>query len=80
MIYNIAEAKAHLSTLIQRAYQGEEIIIAKNNLPLVELIAHRPKSKVILGLLKDRPSSDALLSALDIDDSASWTDNSVFPQ
>jgi len=35
------------------AYHGEEIIIAKNNLPLVELVSHKPKAKRKLGLLAD---------------------------
>ena len=34
------------------AYHGEEVIIAKNNLPLVELVAHKPKAKRKLGLLE----------------------------
>ena len=38
MIVNIAEAKAHLSHIVERAYNGEKITIAKNNLPLVDLI------------------------------------------
>ncbi len=51
MIINVSEAKTKLSKLIDMAYHGEEIIIAKNNLPLVELIAHKPKAKRKLGLL-----------------------------
>jgi len=51
MIINISEAKAILSKLVDMAYHGEEIIIAKNNLPLVELIAHKPKEKRKLGML-----------------------------
>lgn len=51
MIVNIAEAKANLSKLVDRAYRGEEIIIAKNNLPLVELVVHKLKGKRTLGLL-----------------------------
>jgi prevent-host-death family protein len=35
---NIHEAKTHLSRLIQRALDGEEIIIAKDNEPLVRLV------------------------------------------
>ncbi len=35
---NIHEAKTHLSQLIQRALMGEQIIIAKGNKPLVELV------------------------------------------
>jgi len=51
MIINISEAKTNLSKLVDMAYHGEEIIIAKNNLPLVELVAHKPKAKRKLGLL-----------------------------
>lgn len=51
MIINVSEAKANLSKLIDMAYQGEEVIIAKNNLPLVELQLHKPKEKRKLGLL-----------------------------
>jgi prevent-host-death family protein len=80
MIINLSEAKAHLSELVQRAYQGEEIIIAKNNLPLVELVVHRPKSKIVFGLLKDHPSNNALNAALDIDISDLWEDSEIFPQ
>ncbi len=53
MIVNVAEAKANLSKLITLAFQGEEVVIAKNNLPLVELVVHKPKSKIVFGLLKD---------------------------
>ena len=51
MIVNVSEAKTNLSKLIEMAYHGEEVIIAKNNLPLVELVAHKPKEKRKLGLL-----------------------------
>lgn len=52
MIVNISEAKTNLSKLVDMAYHGEEVIIAKNNLPLVELVVHKPKEKRKLGLLK----------------------------
>ncbi len=51
MIINISEAKTKLSKLVEMAYHGEEVIIAKNNLPLVELVIHKPKEKRKLGLL-----------------------------
>jgi prevent-host-death family protein len=51
MIFNVAEAKANLSKLINMAFHGEEVVIAKNNLPLVELVVHKPKSKIVFGLL-----------------------------
>jgi len=51
MIINVSEAKTNLSKLIDMAFHGEEVIIAKNNLPLVELVPHKPREKRKLGLL-----------------------------
>jgi len=36
--FNIAEAKAHLSKLTRQAVAGEEVIIARDNKPLVKLV------------------------------------------
>lgn len=52
MIVNISEAKAHLSQLIDRVYHGEKIVIAKNNLPIADLVVHQPESRRTLGLLQ----------------------------
>jgi len=38
MQVTIHEAKTHLSRLIQKVLQGEEVIIAKGNQPLVKLV------------------------------------------
>jgi antitoxin (DNA-binding transcriptional repressor) of toxin-antitoxin stability system len=43
VIANIHEAKTTLSKLIQRALDGEEVIIAKAGTPLVELKAISPE-------------------------------------
>jgi antitoxin (DNA-binding transcriptional repressor) of toxin-antitoxin stability system len=51
MIINVSKAKANLSKLIDMAYHGEDVIIAKNNLPLVKLVIHKPGEKRKLGLL-----------------------------
>ncbi len=51
MIVNLSEAKANLSKLVDMAYHGEKIVIAKNNLPLVDLVVHKPEGKRKLGLL-----------------------------
>ncbi len=48
---NVSDAKTNLSKLIDRVYHGEEVIIAKNNLPLVDLVIHKPKGKRKLGSL-----------------------------
>ena len=44
-IYNLYEAKTHLSQLVDRAAKGEEILIAKAGLPLAKLVP-LPKGKV----------------------------------
>lgn len=50
---NIHVAKAHLSELIKKAMLGEEIIIAKDNKPVVKLVAlHPAKHKRRLGSAK----------------------------
>ena len=36
--YNIAEAKAHFSLLVKKALLGEEIVIARDNKPLIKLV------------------------------------------
>lgn len=38
MKVNIAEAKANFSALVQKALTGEEVVIAKDNKPLVRLV------------------------------------------
>jgi len=35
--YNIAEAKSHFSELVKRALLGEEIVIARDNKPILRL-------------------------------------------
>jgi prevent-host-death family protein len=36
--YNIAELKAHLSHLVNLALAGEEVIVARDNRPLLKLV------------------------------------------
>jgi len=51
MIVNVSEAKTNLSKLIDKVYHGEKVVIAKNNLPIVDLVIHKPTGKRKLGLL-----------------------------
>lgn len=37
---NVAEAKAQLSSLIEKALDGEEVIISKHGKPLVRLVSY----------------------------------------
>ena len=53
MQVNIHVAKAHLSELIQKALLGEEVVIARDNKPVVKLVAFSPaKGQRRLGLAK----------------------------
>ncbi len=36
--FNIAEAKTHFSKLVQKAMLGEEVIISKDNKPVLKLV------------------------------------------
>jgi prevent-host-death family protein len=48
-VVNVHEAKTHLSRLIQEALDGEEIVIARGNEPVVRLVlveSVRPKRSV----------------------------------
>lgn len=54
MIVNISEAKTNLSKLIDRVYHGEKITIAKNNLPIADLVLHKPAGKRTLGLFQGK--------------------------
>ena len=51
MVVNISEAKTNLSKLIDMVYHGEKVVIAKNNLPIADLVIHKPSGKRKLGLL-----------------------------
>lgn len=79
MIVNISEAKANLSKLVDMVYHGEKVVIAKNNLPLVELVIHKPKGKRKLGLLagKFELKEDLTVEDKDINDMFYGEDSSI---
>ena len=53
--FNIHEAKARLSELIQKAMLGEEVIIARDNKPVAKIVALRPaKTRRKLGKAKNK--------------------------
>lgn len=54
MIVNVSEAKTNLSKLIDMVYHGEKVVIAKNNLPIADLVIHKPTGKRKLGILRDK--------------------------
>lgn len=46
---NVAEAKARLSELVERAARGEEIVIARNGKPKARLVALPPRGARVPG-------------------------------
>jgi prevent-host-death family protein len=53
-VYNMHDAKTHLSRLAERASQGEEIVIARNGKPLARLVSVGGRERRALGLGKGR--------------------------
>ena len=52
---NVYEAKTHLSKLLERVQNGEEIVIAKNGKPFADLTRHVPKkNKIKYGTMKGK--------------------------
>jgi prevent-host-death family protein len=72
---NIYEAKTQLSKLVDRAAEGEEIIIARNGKPVARLASLQPENRLLRpGSLKgkiwiaddfDAPLPDELLAAFE---------------
>ena len=54
-IFNVHEAKTHLSRLLKRVSNGEEIVIAKSGTPVARLVpADKPVKDRVLGTQKGR--------------------------
>jgi prevent-host-death family protein len=47
-VYNIAEAKMHLSRLVERVERGERIVIARNNRPVAVVSPARSTPEDVL--------------------------------
>lgn len=43
--WNVHKAKTHLSTLIDRALRGEEVVISRANRPVARLVALAPAAR-----------------------------------
>ena len=52
MQVNVHEAKTQLSRLLERAHNGEEIVIAKNGRPYARLVPIEPTQPRQLGFLR----------------------------
>ena len=63
--FNVAEAKVHFSELVKQALMGEEIIIAKDNKPLIRLV---PMNQVKKERLPGSAKGEILEIAPDFDE------------
>ncbi len=68
---NIHEAKTHLSRLVQRAHDGEEIILAKAGKPYARLVPLENKKERVPGMVKGRVT-EAFFEALPPEEQAAW--------
>ena len=70
----IHAAKTHLSSLIEEACAGEEIIISRGKEPVARLIPFvAPKNRRVFGAMKDRVRvDDAFFEPLPEEDIAAW--------
>ncbi len=71
-IYNVAEAKAHLSRLLEAALKGEDVVVARAGKPLVRLVPVNAPAPRDLGFL-DLRTPDDRFDPLDDADLAAWS-------
>jgi prevent-host-death family protein len=74
MIVNVHAAKTNLSRLIEQAEAGEEVIIARNSEPVVQLVpVGRKKPKRVFGSMKGKISlTPAFFEPLPDDELEAW--------
>ena len=53
-VVNVHEAKTHLSRLLARVEEGEEIVIARDGEPVARLVGCKPRGKRRPGVLKGK--------------------------
>ncbi len=58
--YNLNEAKTHLSSLVEAAQKGEEIVIARYGVPVAKVVAIKKPAKRKLGFHPIEFKSDLL--------------------
>jgi prevent-host-death family protein len=70
--YNVAEAKAQLSRLLDAAVAGEDVIVARAGRPLVRLVPLTPPAARELGFVP-MTLPDELFDPLDDAELAAWS-------
>jgi prevent-host-death family protein len=71
--FTVHDAKTNLSRLIADALAGDEVVIARGNVPVVRLVPVNPVGKRQFGALKGRIGMDARFDEpLPADEQAGW--------
>ena len=71
-MHNVADAKAHLSQLLEAALKGDDVILARAGKPLVRLVPVNTPAARVLGFLDVR-SPDERFDPLDATELAIWS-------
>ena len=51
-IYNMHAAKSNLSKIVELVIAGEKVTIARDGIPLVDLVVHQAKPERLIGFAK----------------------------
>lgn len=82
MVVNIHDAKTHFSAYLNRALQGEEIIVARAGKPVAKLVALKTQKpgKRKLGIYEGQMQvPDAFFEPMSEDEIKDWYDGPVYP-
>lgn len=71
-VVNIYEAKAQLSKLIERALNGEDVVIARANQPVVRLVKWHPEPERKPGIWEGRVTIAEDFDSFSEADEADW--------
>jgi prevent-host-death family protein len=70
-VFNVHEAKTHLSRLLDRAHNGEEIILAKAGRPYAKLVPLDSRRERVPGIARGR-ITDEFFDPLPEDELRAW--------
>lgn len=78
-VVNVHDAKSRLSALINMVLKGEKVVIARNNLPMVELVPLKKQGR-IPGQLKGKISYSGDLAISDKEILEMFDKSELFPK
>ncbi len=70
-VINVHEAKTHLSRLLDKAHEGEEIVLGKAGKPYARLVPLKPVPKRKLGFIKGKVDA-SFFEPLPDEELAAW--------